>query len=136
MFEVGEAYETVMGRWSRQLAPVFVDLSVLGMAKRCSILDAAQARFRRHWPTLPERRRSSVSILLAEKKQPEVSRIECSHEELEIFYVEAHRSPKGLRKRVLKKDQKNLTCGLHVYYGCENPAELSSGESNIRYIES
>jgi ubiquinone/menaquinone biosynthesis C-methylase UbiE len=25
MFEVGEAYETVMGRWSRQLAPVFVE---------------------------------------------------------------------------------------------------------------
>ena len=25
MFEVGEAYEAMMGRWSRQLAPLFID---------------------------------------------------------------------------------------------------------------
>jgi ubiquinone/menaquinone biosynthesis C-methylase UbiE len=25
MFEAGEAYEAMMGRWSRQLAPLFID---------------------------------------------------------------------------------------------------------------
>ena len=27
MFEVGEAYEVMMGRWSRQLAPLFVEFA-------------------------------------------------------------------------------------------------------------
>ena len=36
MFEVAEAYEAMMGRWSRQLAPCLLSLSVSGMVRRCS----------------------------------------------------------------------------------------------------
>jgi hypothetical protein len=31
MFEVAEAYEVMMGRWNRQLAPLFVELSASGL---------------------------------------------------------------------------------------------------------
>jgi ubiquinone/menaquinone biosynthesis C-methylase UbiE len=37
MFEVGEAYESMMGRWSRQLAPRFIDF--VGVRDADSVLD-------------------------------------------------------------------------------------------------
>ncbi len=38
MFEVAEAYERYMGRWSRQLAPLFVEF--VGVREGESVLDA------------------------------------------------------------------------------------------------
>ena len=38
MFEVAEAYEERMGRWSRQLAPLFLDF--VGVRDRKKVLDA------------------------------------------------------------------------------------------------
>ena len=35
MFEVAEGYEVTMGRWSRQLAPLFWSLSVSAMVRGC-----------------------------------------------------------------------------------------------------
>ena len=66
MFERAEAYEAMMGRWSRQLAPLFVEFAVFGTVKRYSMLDVAQDRCQRHWPELQERQRSLVSILLTD----------------------------------------------------------------------
>jgi hypothetical protein len=45
-------------------------------------------------PGADERRR------LAEKEQAGVSRIQCSHEELEIFCLDAHESQYGYGKRL------------------------------------
>jgi ubiquinone/menaquinone biosynthesis C-methylase UbiE len=50
MFEVAEAYESMMGRWSRQLAPLLVEF--VGVPEGEKILDAGCGtdRFQRHWP--------------------------------------------------------------------------------------
>ena len=63
MFEVGEAYEVMMGRWSRQLAPLFVEFA--GVRDGDIVLDvgAALAHFRRLWPESRERQKLSASIL-------------------------------------------------------------------------
>jgi hypothetical protein len=45
MFEIADAYEVMMGRWSRQLAPLFVDFA--GVQEGES--DAAPDRFPRCW---------------------------------------------------------------------------------------
>ena len=39
MFEVAEAYEVMMGRWSRQLAPLFVEFVGVQDVRRCLMLD-------------------------------------------------------------------------------------------------
>ena len=57
MFEVAEAYEVMMGRWSRQLAPLFVEFVGVRDARRCSTSDAARVRYQRLWAALRERRR-------------------------------------------------------------------------------
>jgi precorrin-6B methylase 2 len=63
MFEVAEAYEVRMGRWSRQLAPLFVEFvsvrdgeNLLDVGCGTGSLSATLARVR-------ERRRLSASIL-------------------------------------------------------------------------
>jgi hypothetical protein len=50
MFEVAEAYEVMMGRWSREFVGV-------RDARRCSTSDAARVRYQRLWAALRERRR-------------------------------------------------------------------------------
>ena len=58
MFEVAEAYEVMMGRWSRQLAPLFVEfVGVWDGEKMLSTSDAARVRYQRLWAALRERRR-------------------------------------------------------------------------------
>jgi hypothetical protein len=41
MFEVAESYEAMMRRWSRQLAPLFVEFVGVRMVRRFSMLDVA-----------------------------------------------------------------------------------------------
>jgi hypothetical protein len=50
MSEAAEAYEVRMGRWSRQLAPLFVDFVGVRTGENVLIWDAAPERFRPHWP--------------------------------------------------------------------------------------
>ena len=47
MFEGAEAYEVMMGRWSRRLAPLFVEFAVSAMVTACSTWGAALGPSRR-----------------------------------------------------------------------------------------
>ena len=44
MFSESDGYERFMGRWSRRLAPLFVDFAGVERGDTCSTSGAAQAR--------------------------------------------------------------------------------------------
>ena len=60
MFEVAEAYEERMGRWIRQLAPLFLEFVGVRDVRRCSMLDVGRGRFQRLWRKSREPQRSSA----------------------------------------------------------------------------
>ena len=64
MFEIADAYEDRMGRWSRQLAPLFVQFVGVQDGEKLLMLAAALAPCQQLWPESRGPRRSSASILL------------------------------------------------------------------------
>jgi hypothetical protein len=61
MFEAAEAYERDMGRWSKRLAPLFVEFVGIDKGDRVLDVDAARALWRGQLPKRQGLRKSSVS---------------------------------------------------------------------------